>query len=254
MSDIKIIGFAGKIGAGKTTCANILKATVLGNTLDENGNPVVESIRLNDDGLIVVDKFEDPLDTTGFLNEEHASFCAKYLWGNIQHIDLATPLKSLCNTMFDIPYELLYGNQGVKETLTNITWGDCGTRLKPGMKKTDFMTSRDIMKWVGETFREMSPNKDCWERVWKESVENCGAQMVVLADIRHQVAIDIVNELGGKVIYLLRNYDSGDDHSSENSINKDSNGIAAVLDNKDMDIKECSEYIIDAAVEFGWFS
>lgn len=130
---------------------------------------------------------------------------------NYKQIAYADAIKDAVKCIFDFDDEQLYGSK--KEEIDNF-WG---------------VSPRQIFQFVGtDLFRnhthEIMPNigKDIWVQVVKRKIMNKmdknPEECFVITDVRFHNEADIIKQLGGTVIKLLRNTGCHDNHESETLI------------------------------------
>ncbi len=154
----------------------------------------------------------------GFLaKKRHGKDTASdHLVGNygFKKVALADPLKESISILFGFDDEQLYGG---KKEVVDKNWK---------------VTPRKVMQYLGtDIFRKDINNIIPWieDNFWMNSLkvkylnalkENPNTKFAV-ADVRFQNEVDIIHELGGIVIKIVRpGYNTGDSHESESSINK----------------------------------
>ena len=71
-------------------------------------------------------------------------------------------------------------------------------------------------------------------------------------DVRFLNELEAVQKVGGKVIYLDRNNDSKDNHSSENELRQHLDKFDAVIDNSELSILDTSMEVMKMVEEWGW--
>ena len=131
---------------------------------------------------------------------------------NFEKIPLAKPLKEACSILFDLNEEQLYGS--LKET-EDENWKTT-PRIILQYFGTDIFRNdiKKIIPGLGDNF---------WINLFKKKYLNKKKDnkdlRVVVSDIRFKNEIDVVQELGGLVIKIIRtNMDNSDAHESERNI------------------------------------
>jgi hypothetical protein len=115
-------------------------------------------------------------------------------------------------------------------------------------------TIREVLQWFGtEVCR--SEDEACWINVYKKVVKKIfdhnPASLVITTDVRFKNELQAIQELGGKVIRLLRNpFDKK--HVSEIALdevelNFTHKGLKfdAIIDNREMTIAQCNTVVWD---------
>jgi molybdopterin-guanine dinucleotide biosynthesis protein len=114
------------------------------------------------------------------------------------------------------------------------------------VKKTDF--SRMILQKIGTDIFRDQVDPDFWVKKLRTAIENLDKQIVIIHDIRFKNEANLVIELGGRLIKILRNFEDDErkefkNHRSETEI--DSIICKDVIINNDLSFFK--GMIIDAA-------
>lgn len=138
----------------------------------------------------------------------------------------AEPLKRICNIVFGIPLDLMYGSDQDKETLTDVMWDGFSDRVREmyhnltiaaaPVPRSGPMTIREVLQIMGtDIFREQVAD-DVWakapfRRKWD-------ADVVLIPDCRfmNEVLNTVANN--GMVLRVERNTELIDLHQSETSL------------------------------------
>ena len=277
-----IIAFAGKKQSGKSTCANFLH----GYQMRSQG--IISDFGLSKEGKLLVQteemKNEKEVEQKLALIDvnrkdyEFAEWAAYSMWPFIKNYSFAEPLKQSALNLFNIPEECMYGTDEQKNQLQeHLLWenmpgvctnerffifmqskmehdlaldeNDAGYKLiyhKPGP-----MTARGFLQFLGtDVMRKM------YEPIWvKYCIDNIQSEESLIAtidDVRFLNELEAVQKAGGKVIYLDRNSDSKDGHSSENELCNNLDKFDAVIDNSDLSILDTSMEVMKLIEEWGW--
>lgn len=127
---------------------------------------------------------------------------------------IAEPLKNACKELFNFSNEQLYGD--LKEVV-DTQWG---------------VSPRKVLQWFGtdiirNRINELNPDigNNFWVTLLKikflQKTNTDKNLKIIVSDVRFQNEIDMVRELGGKVIKLTRESVNSDDaHESEKNIDK----------------------------------
>lgn len=131
---------------------------------------------------------------------------------NFEKMTLAEPLKNACKELFNFSDEQLYGD--LKETI------DPQWEISP----------RKVLQWLGtdvirNRINELNPNigNNFWVMLLRikylQKLSQNKIINVIVSDVRFQNEIDMIHQLGGKVIKLTRpSINNADAHESEKNI------------------------------------
>lgn len=286
-----IIGIAGKKGSGKSTSANFMH----GHEMLLGG--VIEKFDITDKGELLVNaRFEQDgnvIEDMGVLdlnqkNELFYEYAANRIWPFIKLYSFAEPLKELCSTLFEIPYEQCYGTNDQKNLPTHINWRDapgvliperCGFLFDKKHKKDDIidgteitynqfesgefesftwngmlvhrdgpMSAREIMQYMGTDVF-----RRMYDNVWINATMNMIAReappIAVICDVRFKNEANAIKSAGGRLISLTRRVNN-DTHSSEVDLD-DYTEFDYVLDNSNKSIKDSNKLLLDKLVDWG---
>ena len=146
---------------------------------------------------------------------------------NYVKISFATPLKDICEILFGFSKDQLYGD--LKEVDDKL-WRVSPRRVMQYLG-TDIFRNRidELLPDVGNNFWVNSFKIKYLNEIKKDPNFKC-----VVADVRFQNEIDIINELGGTVIRIHRNIADNSSskysqHESENNIDN----LTGVINNVD---------------------
>ena len=266
----KIIGFAGKKQSGKNTACNFNTAIKLA----ELG--ICKTSRLSEDGGIEVTDIlgEKPSD----CKEKFFPFKEPYvdvknlfeneLSGFIKIYALADTLKSMAVSVLGLSEEQVFGTDEDKNSKTSLRWEDMPGVISPGdLKKKGFtkdqasalglfvhakgkMTAREVLQFVGtDIFRKM--NHNVWLDSFVTRVNDDGAELALVSDVRFDNEIKGIQKSGGFVIGLTRDiYEGGDKHSSETELEEAMEICDVIIDNSSIDISQQSKEIYMAIKHF----
>lgn len=232
----KIIAFAGRKQAGKSTLANFLA-----HNADELFGPPRYRCGVWTKSTPVV------VLVTGFANE----------------------LKELCVNVLGLTRDQCYGTDDQKNTSTPYQWGnlphyerlltDARTRRQvsayivtdTGPAPRGNMTAREVLQEVGTgIFRRMDP--DVWVKATLRRIEHEAPDIAVVADARFPNEVEAVQKVGGKVVYLLRRV-ADDQHASETALDWFAeNQFDAVLDNRNMNLGQQNDALVQILKGWGW--
>lgn len=262
----KIVAFAGKKQAGKSTAGNFLFGLEMWSITDENGTPLIDTFRIDEQGrlIIPVDFGPEQGIQDGIFNPNDRSlavqtFLAENVWHRVKMYSFADVLKEMCVSVLGLSEEQVYGNNEQKNTDTHLVW-----KNMPGFPKTksletlrkwgfvleddwtpdSFMTARHVMQYVGtDIFRKMYEN--VWVDATMRRIAAENPEIAVITDCRFPNEVTGTQAAGGFVIYCTRAPFGGqDEHSSETALdpqNFDHSLFNAILDNKEMTIEQQNE-------------
>lgn len=233
----KIIGFSGKKGAGKDSCANFILGWAMQSggivkgefSLTLQGKLHISDIDGNEDYAGVFDVRRQTESMQRFLEERLNPFIRLYSFADLLKQDI-------CINILNLSYEQCYGTDDDKNSLTHIKWEDI-----PGTyEKTGFMTGREVLQVVGtDIFRGM------YSTVWADSlirsIQSHGTMLAVISDVRFPDEAKAIQDFGGFVIRLTRNPHKEDEHKSEKALdqeNFDWNNFDLIIDNANMNIHQ----------------
>ena len=273
-----IIAFAGKKQSGKSTCANFLH----GYQMRSQG--IISDFGLSKEGKLLVQteemKSEKEVEQKLALIDvnrkdyEFAEWAAYSMWPFVKNYSFAEPLKQLVLNLFNVPEECMYGTDEQKNQLQeHLLWENMPGVMTPhewsrrqgGViagynQHPEFfdiqlnegpMTAREFMQYLGtDVMRKM------YEPIWvKYCIDNIQSEESLIAtidDVRFLNELEAVQKVGGKVIYLDRNNDSKDNHSSENELRQHLDKFDAVIDNSELSILDTSMEVMKMIEEWGW--
>ena len=273
-----IIAFAGKKQSGKSTCANFLH----GYQMRSQG--IISDFGLSKEGKLLVQteemKSEKEVEQKLALIDvnrkdyEFAEWAAYSMWPFVKNYSFAEPLKQLVLNLFNVPEECMYGTDEQKNQLQeHLLWENMPGVMTPhewsmrqggviagyNQNPQDFgiqlnegpMTAREFMQYLGtDVMRKM------YEPIWvKYCIDNIQSEESLIAtidDVRFLNELEAVQKVGGKVIYLDRNNDSKDNHSSENELRQHLDKFDAVIDNSELSILDTSMEVMKMIEEWGW--
>lgn len=264
-----IIAFAGKKQSGKSTCTNFLH----GYQMRSQG--IISDFGLSKEGKLLVqtEEMKNEKESEQKLalidvnrkDYEFAEWAAYSMWPFIKNYSFAEPLKQLALNLFNIPEECMYGtdeqkNQiqehllwenmpgvfyGCQETLLSYEGLDI-TKHEPGP-----MTAREFLQYLGtDVMRKMY--EPIWVKYCIDSIQSEESLIATIDDVRFLNELEAVQKVGGKVIYLDRNNDSKDGHSSENELCNHLDKFDAVIDNSELAILDTSMEVMKLIEEWGW--
>lgn len=138
----------------------------------------------------------------GAGKDTSAEFLAKCLLNNnksIVYMSFASPLKDVCELMFDFKHAQLHTLEG-KETIDE-RWG---------------ITPRHALQSVGFNLRQL--NKDVFVINMKNRINNVKEDYVLITDLRYDNEAEFIKSMNGTIIHIKRKTDKIDLHESEKGI------------------------------------
>ena len=155
-------------------------------------------------------------------SSKHKAFAKK--------VSCADPLKRLCIEFLGLHEKDVYTQEG-KET-SNHTWG---------------MTNREILQKIGTDAMRNNFHKDVWAICLKSALEDemaietqAGGDMervIIVPDVRFNNEAQAIIDLGGYVFEVTRPGAEGDDHASEQGIDRDLINVTINNDSTIEDLK-----------------
>lgn len=272
----KIIGFSGKIGAGKDSCANFIHALAFVHALQ-----LTPQARIDDNGKIVVldsENNEHVFDIDS-KDSEVVDFLAQRVWPFIRKFSCAEPLKNFCIDVLGLSVEQVWGTQEEKSGVTHLFWENMpvpvykvvdnkedipegfkitkevsGKSTKVTCKKFGFMTSREVMEYFGsEIIRKM--HSDAWANALIKFIDKLNPTYALVSDVRFPNEVRAIQQSGGKVIRLTRITEeaSVNTHISNTALD-DYEGFDAVIDNQNLTMDEMFGKLMQILMDFEWFA
>tara|TARA_Y100000004_G_scaffold95577_1_gene107016 strand:+ start:1677 stop:2501 length:825 start_codon:yes stop_codon:yes gene_type:complete len=251
----RILAFAGSKQAGKSTCCNFLHGYQL------RAQEVVQDFFIDNQGklavkteILLADGKKEVGDTYIDLNRKDTEFiewAIYHMWPFVKKYSFADSLKDLSVALFGLTNEQVYGNEAYKsQQVPHLRWENMPGRTKKNRKKSGPMTVREFLQYFGTNIcRKM------YEPVWvKRCIKDIQEEQPLLGvidDCRFGNEIEAVQNAGGKVIALTRR-PFEDDHVSERIIKDNPDAFDAIIDNKDMDVKELCIAVMKQINEWGW--
>lgn len=259
----KILAICGKKQSGKTTLCNFLH----GYQLKSFG--IIDGFDLNEMGRLIVQTKNEKNETVygriniSETNLEFAEWASQYMWPYVKQYSFATALKEMAMGLFHVPEECLYGtNEQKMQVIEHLRWENMPgvvcvqTHENKGaieageliLHAEGAMTAREFMQFLGtEVMRKI------YDNIWADNtlgdITTEGSMLALIDDGRYDNEIEAVQAAGGKAIHLIR-VDSDDTHSSEHGLVNAK--FDAVLDARDMSIREMCEALMVILNGWGW--
>lgn len=267
----KIVAFAGKKQAGKSTAGNFLFGLEMWSIVDsETKEPLISEFRVDEKGRLII-----PVDfggekgvQPGIFNptsREPAvrAFLNEFVWNTVKIYSFADILKEVCITLLGLTDEQCYGSNEQKNTPSKLLWEnmpglptgkkafdkirELGFELKDTWSPSEPMTAREVMQYVGtEVFRKMFSN--VWVEATIKRIIADAPGIAIITDCRFPNEIEGIKNAGGSVIRLTRApFAGGDEHYSEIALD-DWTEYDAVIDNANMTVQEQNEELFKVLV------
>lgn len=248
----KILAFSGKKQAGKNTMCNFVHGYFLksfgiidGFEITEDGELVIDTIVRDENGMEKPGKGIIDI-TRGDI--DFAMWAMDNVWPFVKHYAFATPLKEILVGLFDIPKEVIYGNDEQKNIITQYKWENMPTKIKG---KSGYMSGRELLQYFGtDICRKI--HSDIWTNKTLTDIKNEDSLFAVISDARFENEVRAVQTAGGKVIRLTKGENS-DSHESETSLDE-FNEYDAVIDNENMTIQESCIKLLEILDSWGWLA
>ena len=246
----KLLGVAGAKQSGKTSSVNFITGLELCSLnlidsfhLDSDGNLIVPT-KVGDD---IVEGIWDSSQTE--LTWDGLVWLDQNVYPFIKTYNFADKLKRIAIEIFGLDKEKVYGTDADKNSLTDIRWEDLPHHHKmrdnaeymgdADLAPQGFMSHREFLQELGTgIFRRIK--RDCWINSTLNAVGTEDTELAIIGDVRFIDEVEAILAVGGKVIYLQRNSDDKDNHSSESEL-KGFSGFSHIIDNREMNIGQKNE-------------
>lgn len=261
----KILGFSGKLEAGKDSACNFLHALAFTNVLGrmENGNyfPLARSAYVNERGRLVVETSDQGMQEFDIDSREPAvvQFMYENVWPFIKKFSCADYLKSFCVDVLGLKPEQVYGTNEQKNTPTKLLWENMPCEQSQilyinGELANGYMTGREVMEYFGTNIvRKMNPQG--WANSLGVMLDNFSCAHKLVKDIRFPNEVDVVHARGGKVIRLTRTTEAAAKNTTKsNTALDDYDGFDAVIDNQGLTMEEMFGKLSEILLNWNWFS
>ena len=169
---MRIIGFCGRKGVGKSFVADLLYQFLEQQALGSNFS-----------SPDLLNPFAKPFFTMGSKIVEAAAF--------------ADPIKKFLAECLGVDEVKLHGNDNDKNTPTEYMWDNLPEWLRKD--RTGPMTIRHMMQIFGTELNRDLWDKEIWTRTLKRRIDKSNAAYFLITDVRFQNELDKVHEWGGKV-------------------------------------------------------
>lgn len=268
----KIIGFSGKIGAGKTTAAKLLHALAFQSLIrDKDGNLLTPRSYINQDGKLMVGitPDEDQELNIDSRNPEVMDWLAENVWPFIRKFSCAESLKNFCVDILELNPDHVWGTQEDKNRLTHLRWEDMPLtawynsknlkdliynpdNFRDLIQKTGNMTVREVQEYFGtEIIRKMNP--DGWANGLIKLIESYSPLIAVVDDVRFQNEVLAIQKYDGVVVRLtLATEEAKNNTHISNTSLDDYDGFDKIIDNQNLTMEETFSQIVGYLSEIGW--
>jgi hypothetical protein len=173
---------------------------------------------------------------------------------------MAGPLKAMCINILGLEEAQVYGTNEQKDTLTRYRWQDLPhyatfrqTRFDGEEVPSGPMTGRQVMQHVGTMFRML--HKDIWAEACIRSINDSGAAVALIDDIRYPNEVEAVQKAGGLVLRLTRDIFAGaDQHESETALDPgafDWDRFDGIIDNHSLNTRQTYELLVEQLIGHG---
>ncbi len=265
-----IIAFAGKKQSGKSTCTNFLH----GYQMRSQG--IISDFGVSKEGKLLVQtedmKSETEVEQKLAMIEinrkdyEFAEWAAYSMWPFIKNYSFAEPLKQLALNLFNIPEECMYGTDEQKnQKQEHLRWENMPKSASSKMMKKlltpdslakfdwkeGAMTAREFLQFLGTDIMR-SMYGQIWTKYCINNIESEESLIATIDDVRFLNELEAIKGAGGKVIYLTRNEESKDTHSSENELCNHLDKFDAVIDNTNLAVLDTSMEVMKLIEQWGW--
>lgn len=215
----RLVAFSGKKGSGKNTCCEL-----------------VEKI------------YRRELFSTGFVGEFIVTDGKSI--PIIRSYSFAHWLKFIAVKILGLSPEQVYGTDEEKNSATQLRWENMpGINTEvfwkdvPGIKihTPGYMSAREVLQYLGtDIFRYMYPN--VWVDATIRQIQEDEPIIATISDCRFLSEVEAIENLGGKVVRLLRNSDSEDSHESERQLDS-YNEWDYLIDNRELTLEELEKAV-----------
>lgn len=259
----KLMVFAGKKQAGKTSAANFVSGYTLRSkgiferfNVDDNGKLWVNAVVKDPEGQLVdgMGEFDLKRRDDNFIN-----FAISKIWPFVKIYGFSDALKGIAMEVFGLSWNSVNGTNEQKNAPTHIKWKDMCNFLPPrivGFMKKDGtyntnMSGREFLQYFGTNVCRTLYN-DCWVNETLNRIKVEAPELAIVEDCRFLNEFKAMRDAGAKIVHLKRGR-AGDNHASEVGLNKLRNeDFDLVIDNTDMDIQDKNDKIYHAMCEWGW--
>lgn len=260
---MRILGINGLIGSGKNTLCNFMHGYQL------RANNLIQNFSLDIDGKLHVayDEGKEGMLDVERNDPQFALWAVTGLWPYVKSYAFAHALKDICENLFEIPRECLYGTDQEKNAIIpNLLWEnipgiytnkkmyDLSVEANPELKSIlcfhdpGPMTAREFMQFFGtEVMRKIySP---IWVNRCIRLIKEEESALAIITDVRFDNEAEAILGAGGKVVQLTRTTKT-DGHTSEKGISPAL--VSTVLDNANMDLVDSCQQLLNIIDSYGW--
>jgi hypothetical protein len=244
---MKIIGISGRKQSGKNTAANILHGIVLKEQkalkeFDIGANGQLTVLTSDEGGNEGWGEFD-----IARRDEAFVDYAEYNMWPFVKLYSFADNLKSICQELFDIPTESLWGTDNQKnKKQKHLLWENMPKAINSSFMKKLLpvdakksrgwkegpMTAREFMQVLGTDIM-----RKIYGSVWVNStikkMTQEQSELAIIADVRFPNEAKAIEDAGGTVIRLTRVIKE-DNHPSEIAL--DNYNFKHYIDNKEGNI------------------
>ena len=227
----KIIGIAGKKQSGKNTVTNIIhglvlkeKELVMDFNLGSGGQLLIQTTNVNgDEGW---GEFDINRTDKGFIE-----YAENNMWPYIKMYSFADTLKWVCEHLFDISHNQLFGtNEEKNQKVPHLFWENIPFHVDDINEVMDVvkdrlntenktpMTAREFMQFFGTNIMRRIYS-DIWTNNTINRIKTEQTKLAIICDVRFPNEVECILKEGGSVIKLQRS-PFKDDHASETALDK----------------------------------
>lgn len=253
----KILGFSGKLSAGKDSCSRFLYSIALMHTLGDMHNgkfyPLTYNAYVNpENGKLMVEDREGLKEfNEDSRSPEVVNFLQSRVWPFIRKFSTADPLKNFLHKMFNVPVESLWGTQEEKLVpIGHILWENMPGYTGP---KSGPMNGRELMEFYGtDVIRHTY--EDAHANAMITDILEYNSQHSLVNDIRFKNEVTKLQEAGGKVIRLTRCSPEAKKNKHRSNVELDNfDGFDAVIQNDKMTMDDTFRELMRILTSWGWF-
>jgi hypothetical protein len=192
-----------------------------------------KQVLLDDEGQILISDFGGNKLYEGIFQphlisetDQQAYELLNLLYGKVKIYNFADILKKdVCMNILGLTYNQCYGTDEEKNEITHLQWDN------------KYITSREAMQIIGtDIFRKIDPN--VWIKATISKIIKEKPDLAIITDCRFPNEVEAIQDIGGKVIRLVRNPHNSD-HLSESVLDRDNydwSKFDYILDNSDSSI------------------
>ncbi len=139
----------------------------------------------------------------------------------VEEMALAEPLKEFCINFFSVPRENVYGTDEQKNQQV-FDWSLVSQDIRWKYKKEPYdpMSARELLQVIGTDIFRRGFNENIWVWLLQRRIAQSKADIVIISDVRFKNEMEAINEMGGKIVRILRNHSIANSliHASETAL------------------------------------